>query len=80
MSLIKTVACRLSETRVEHLQRAELAVEVRDVADITPTASHLGIPDALRYCYTAQAGNHAADGQVPADETRGFWPASHTRH
>ena len=79
LSLIKTVACRLSETWVEHHQRAGLAVEVRNGADITPTASHLGVPDALRSCYTAQAGNYAADGQVPAHETRGFWPASHTR-
>ena len=45
-------------------------VTVRNVADLTPTARRLGVPDALRSCHTAEIGGYAIEGHVPAADVR----------
>ena len=66
----KTATCGCCRHWVEHMRKAGFTVEVHDVADVTPTARRLGVPDKLRSCHTAEAGGYAIEGHVPAADVK----------
>jgi len=66
----KTAFCGCCKAWVERMKAAGFTVEVRDVADVTPTARKLGVPDDLRSCHTAQIGGYAIEGHVPAADIK----------
>jgi hypothetical protein len=68
IQVVKTPSCGCCNAWVAHLRRAGFQVRVTDVADVTPTARRLGVPDDLRSCHTASAGGYAIEGHVPAGD------------
>ena len=70
LNVVKTAACGCCAGWVEHMKKAGFDVTVRNVADVTPTARRLGVPDALRSCHTAEIGGYAVEGHVPAADVR----------
>lgn len=48
------------------MRAAGFDVIVRDVADVSPLARWLGVPDAFWSCHTAQIAGDAIEGHVPA--------------
>lgn len=70
LNVVKTAACGCCEGWIEHMRKAGFEVSVRNVADVTPTARRLGVPDALRSCHTAEIGGYAVEGHVPAADVR----------
>ena len=48
------------------MRKAGHDVRVANVADVTPTARKLGVPDDLRSCHTSSVGGYAIEGHVPA--------------
>jgi hypothetical protein len=68
--VVKTATCGCCNDWVAHLRQAGFRVTVTNVADVTPTARRLGVPDDLRSCHTAIAGGYAIEGHVPAADIR----------
>ncbi|HZB69768.1 MAG TPA: DUF411 domain-containing protein [Sphingomicrobium sp.] len=66
----KTAFCGCCKAWVERMKAAGFTVVVKDVADITPTARKLGVPDDLRSCHTSQIGVYAIEGHVPAADIK----------
>ena len=66
----KTAYCGCCKAWVERMKAAGFTVVVKDVADVTPTARKLGVPDDLRSCHTAQIGGYAIEGHVPAADIK----------
>ncbi|MEQ9661163.1 MAG: DUF411 domain-containing protein [Parasphingopyxis sp.] len=66
----KTPTCGCCNAWIDHLREAGFAVETIDVADTTPVARRLGVPDDLRSCHTAEVDGYAIEGHVPASDIR----------
>ena len=66
INVVKTAACGCCGKWVEHMKKAGHDVRVVNVADVTPTARRLGVPDDLRSCHTSSVGGYAIEGHVPA--------------
>lgn len=66
IEVVKTAACGCCGKWVEHMKRAGHDVRVTNVADVTPTARRLGVPDDLRSCHSSTVGGYAIEGHVPA--------------
>lgn len=66
INVVKTAACGCCGKWVEHMKKAGHDVRVTNVADVTPTARKLGVPDDLRSCHTSTVGGYAIEGHVPA--------------
>lgn len=70
MVVYKTPACGCCGSWVDHLRADGFAVRVIDVADTSPVAARLGVPETLRSCHTGQIGGYAIEGHVPARDIR----------
>ncbi|MEA3047545.1 MAG: hypothetical protein QOJ53_1877 [Sphingomonadales bacterium] len=70
IEVAKSPTCGCCTAWVAHLRAAGFEVRVTDVADVTPTARRLGVPDHLRSCHTASVGGYAIEGHVPAADIR----------
>jgi hypothetical protein len=70
IEVIKTATCGCCSKWVEHLRKEGFTVKVRDVADVSPTAKALGVPDELRSCHSAKVGGYAVEGHVPAADIK----------
>ena len=66
IKVVKTASCGCCGKWVEHMKKAGHDVRVTNVADVTPTAKRLGVPDDLRSCHTSLVGGYAIEGHVPA--------------
>jgi len=66
----KTATCPCCEDWVAHMKKAGFTVQVRNVADLTPIARKLGVPDKLRSCHTSQVGGYVIEGHVPAADVK----------
>lgn len=44
-----------------------MRVVSRDVDDVTPMKTQLGVPEHLASCHTAVVGGYVVEGHVPAD-------------
>ena len=66
INVVKTATCGCCGKWVEHMRKAGHDVRVTNVADVTPTAKRLGVPDDLRSCHTSSVGGYAIEGHVPA--------------
>jgi hypothetical protein len=63
----KRANCTCCAKWVAHLRENGLAVSVRSVSSTLPVQEKLGVPEELRACHTAQAGDYWVEGHVPAD-------------
>lgn len=70
MRVHKTPTCGCCNAWIDHLRADGFTVEAIDVADTTPIARRLGVPDRLRSCHTAEIGGYAIEGHVPAADIR----------
>ena len=66
IQVVKSPSCGCCNSWIAHLRRAGFQVRATDVADVTPVARRLGVPDDLRSCHTAAVGGYAIEGHVPA--------------
>lgn len=66
----KTPTCGCCGAWIDHLRADGFTVRVIDVADTSPVAHRLGVPDALRSCHTAEIDGYAIEGHVPASDIR----------
>ena len=66
INVVKTASCGCCGKWVEHMKKAGHDVRVTNVADVTPTARRLGVPDDLRSCHTSSVGGYAIEWHVPA--------------
>ncbi len=72
LTVYKSPSCGCCTGWVTHARRAGYAVQVVDVADLTPVKARLGVPAALASCHTTQAGRHVFEGHVPLVDLRAF--------
>lgn len=70
LAVTKTATCGCCGKWVSYMKKAGFTVTVRDVEDVGPTASRLGVPDKLRSCHTAEIGGYAIEGHVPAADVK----------
>lgn len=70
LTVTKSATCGCCGAWVERMRAAGFTVEVREVADVTPTARKLGVPDRLRSCHTSVADGYVVEGHVPAADIR----------
>lgn len=70
LMVTKTATCGCCGQWVDHMRKAGFTVQVRDVADVTPTATRLGVPAKLRSCHSSEIGGYAIEGHVPAADVK----------
>ncbi|RED15915.1 DUF411 domain-containing protein [Parasphingopyxis lamellibrachiae] len=68
MVVYKTPTCGCCGDWIDHLRGEGFGVRVHDVADTTPMAQRLGVPNTMRSCHTAEIDGYAIEGHVPARE------------
>ncbi|HSN21930.1 MAG TPA: DUF411 domain-containing protein [Usitatibacter sp.] len=66
VTVYKSPACSCCGGWVAHMRAAGFRVDVKDVEDVTPIKSRLGVPDTLWSCHTAVVDGYALEGHVPA--------------
>lgn len=59
--------CGCCSAWVTHLEKSDLSVETHDRYDMTTVKNQLDVPQRLRSCHTAIAGDYLIEGHVPAD-------------
>lgn len=52
------------------MRAAGFRLETRNLADVTPLKSKLGVPEALRSCHTATVEDYVLEGHVPAADVK----------
>lgn len=70
MLVHKQESCGCCGAWVEHMREAGFAVEVRNVEDMEPVKSRLGIPYGMGSCHTAEVAGYFVEGHVPADDIK----------
>lgn len=66
----KTPTCGCCGAWIDHVRANGFTVRVVEVADTSPVARRLGVPDPLRSCHTAEIDGYAIEGHVPASDIR----------
>ena len=66
----KNPSCGCCVLWVEHMQAAGFRVEVRDIDNMEPVKSRLGVPFGKGSCHTAEVGGHFVEGHVSADDVK----------
>ena len=68
VTVYKTPTCGCCSKWVDHLRgQSTLRVVTRDLDDVGPVKTQLGVPDALGSCHTAVAMGYVFEGHVPGD-------------
>lgn len=70
VTVYRSPSCGCCGLWVDHLREQGFAVEVHEVASLSPVRERLGVPAKLASCHTAQAGDYVIEGHVPADDIR----------
>ena len=66
----KSPTCGCCVAWVEHMQHAGFAVEVRNVDNLDPVKTRVGVPAGKGSCHTAEVGGYFVEGHVPADDVK----------
>lgn len=66
----KNESCGCCLLWVEHMQQAGFEVEVRNVANLEPVKTRVGIPAGKGSCHTAEVGGYFIEGHVPAEDVK----------
>lgn len=66
MLVHKNASCGCCGAWVDQMRAAGFSVDVRDVDDLDPVKSRVGIPAAKGSCHTAEVGGYFVEGHVPA--------------
>lgn len=66
----KTPTCGCCKVWIEYLIADGFAVEVRDVDDLGPIKTRVGVPPGKGSCHTAEVEGYFVEGHVPAEDIR----------
>ena len=70
VTVYKSATCGCCTKWIEHLRTAGFTVVAHDTEDHAGVMGNFGVPFRLGSCHTAQVGNYAIEGHVPADLIR----------
>ena len=70
MVVHKSPTCGCCSAWIEHMQKAGFKVESRNVDDMTPVKTRVGVPPAKGSCHTAEVGGYFIEGHVPAEDVK----------
>jgi len=70
ITVYRSPTCGCCLKWVEHLTANGFAATVREVEDIEPVKTRLGVTDDVRSCHTAEVEGYAIEGHVPASAIR----------
>ncbi len=70
LTVYKSPSCGCCGAWVEHLKASGFAPTVKNMDDVGPVATKLGVPTELRSCHTATIGGYFIEGHVPAADIR----------
>ena len=62
----KNEYCGCCNGWVEHMRKAGFRVEVRNVDNLDPVKTRVGVPVGKGSCHTAEVGGYFIEGHVPA--------------
>jgi len=62
----KNEYCGCCNGWVEHMRKAGFRVEVRNVDNLDPVKTRVGVPAGKGSCHTAEVGGYFVEGHVPA--------------
>lgn len=66
----KNPACGCCTAWIDHMRHAGFPVEVRDVDNLDPVKTRLGIPYGKGSCHTAEVAGYFVEGHVPASDIK----------
>lgn len=66
MLVHKNASCGCCSAWVDHMRAAGFSVNVRDVDNLDPVKSRVGVPAGKGSCHTAEVGGYFVEGHVPA--------------
>lgn len=66
----KNASCGCCGSWVEHMRKAGFQVEVRNVDNLDPVKTRVGIPVGMGSCHTAEVGGYFVEGHVPAEDIK----------
>lgn len=66
----KNASCTCCNAWVKHLRMAGFTVEVRDIDNLDPIKTQVGVPVGKGSCHTAQVGGYFIEGHVPASDIK----------
>ena len=66
----KNASCGCCVLWVEHMQAAGFRVEVRNIDNMEPVKSRLGVPVGKGSCHTAEVAGYFVEGHVPAEDVK----------
>ena len=67
ITVYKSPTCGCCADWVDHVEASGFKAEVRDMGDVGPVKTELGVPGHLTSCHTAVVGGYVVEGHVPAD-------------
>jgi hypothetical protein len=62
----KNEYCGCCNGWVEHMRKAGFHVEVRNIGNMDPVKTRVGVPAGKGSCHTAEVGGYFVEGHVPA--------------
>lgn len=66
----KSPACGCCTHWVDHLRQSGFEVEVREVGNLDPVKTRVGVPPGKGSCHTAEVAGYFVEGHVPAGDIR----------
>ena len=66
----KNASCGCCLLWVEHMQQAGFEVEVRNVDNLEPVKTRVGVPAGKGSCLTAEIDGYFIEGHVPAEDVK----------
>ena len=66
----KNASCGCCTGWVDHMRKAGFTVEVRDVDNLDPIKTRVGVPAGKGSCHTAEVGGYFIEGHVPAEDIK----------
>ena len=66
----KHESCGCCGAWVDHMRSAGLQVDVRNVEDMQPIKSRLGVPHEMASCHTGEIAGYFIEGHVPAGDVK----------
>ncbi|MFO7277427.1 MAG: DUF411 domain-containing protein [Pseudomonadota bacterium] len=66
----RSPSCGCCGLWVEHLRKAGFEVDVREVDNLDPVKTRVGIPAGMGSCHTAEVDGYFVEGHVPASDIK----------
>jgi len=70
MVVYKSPTCGCCGKWIEHIEANGIAVEVKNMDDLTPIKQQYNVTSALQSCHTALIDGYVIEGHVPASDIK----------